>query len=92
MFEPDDAARFEARLIVKTIEELTGEPEAILILRALQERLDRLTAPTSQAERAQRMLTILDTSLWQNMSNSKLETPTTPKDEDEILGYGPEGV
>ena len=88
---PSDA-QVQARLLVKEIGAITGEPKDIVILRALEERLRRFTAPTSATERARRILTILETSLWQNTPPSKLGGSIPREREDEILGYGPEGV
>lgn len=92
MVGPFEDPQFQARLIADEIAELTGEPTEIVILHALQESLRRLTAPTSSSERARRILTILETSLWQNTSESRLGQSITREREDEILGYGPEGV
>ena len=92
MNEPLEELRFKARLLIKDLTELTGEPEEIAVLRALEERLRRLTAPTSPTERANRILAILDSSLWQNTPASRLGTSTTREQQDQVLGYGPEGV
>lgn len=92
MVGPFEDPQFQARIIAAEIAALTGESTEIVILHALQESLRRLTAPTSSSERARRILTILETSLWQNTSESRLGQSITREREDEILGYGPEGV
>ena len=92
MLEPLNSFQRESQLIADRIAELTGDPHDLVILRALQERLQRLTAPTSEAERAHLMMTSLETSLWRNTSAPALGTTITRAQEDEILGYGPEGV
>ena len=51
----------------------------------------RLTRPASPAERKQRLLNILDGSLWSHM-RGRSRPALTRNEEAEILGYGPEGV
>jgi len=92
MDAPIPDPQFQARLLVKEIGALTGEPKNIVILRALEERLPQAHSPVTATERAQRILNVLETSLWQNTSPSKLGGSIPREREDEILGYGPEGV
>ena len=92
MNEPLDELRFKARSLIRDLTQLTGEPEEIVVVRALEERLRRLTEPTSATERANRILAILESSLWRNMPASKLGTSNTREQQDQILGYGPEGI
>jgi hypothetical protein len=92
MDEPTADARFRARLLVDEIGAITGEPKDILVLRALEERLRRLTAPITATERARRILNVLETSLWQNTPASKLGGSMPREADDKALGYGPEGV
>ena len=92
METPLEDLRFRARILTKDISELTGEPKELALVRALEERLQRLTTTTSAAERANRILAVLESSLWQNTAASKLGATTSREREDEILGYDPEGV
>ena len=70
---------------------LTGESADQVVLKALEERMARLTRPASPAERKQRLLNILDRSLWSHM-RGRSRPALTRNEEAEILGYGPEGV
>lgn len=78
--------------LIQKIQELTGESKNDVVTRALEERLRRLTAPLDQSERKQRLLHFLETSVWSALPDGALGRRITEGQEDEILGYGPEGV
>jgi antitoxin VapB len=70
---------------------LTGESKTEAIRRALEERRRRLKGP-STAERRKRVLKFLESRVWQGLPKGELGRRLTRQEEDEILGYGPEGV
>ena len=83
--------RTQVTALIQQIGGLTGEPREQIVLRALEERLSRLTGPTSAEERRRRVFNGLDTSLWSNLRPATAGT-LTKDEEDQALGYGPEGV
>ena len=70
---------------------LTGESKTEAIRRALEERRQRLKGPSSAKRRA-RLLTFLRTKIWPSIPQAQRGRRLTRKEEDAILGYGPEGV
>ena len=70
---------------------LTGETKTEAIRRALDERRRRLTGP-SVAERRARVLRFLEKEVWPTLPPDRLGRRPTRAEEDEILGYGPDGV
>ena len=79
-------------ILIRKIAELTGESQDVVVKRALEERFTRLTGPADRSERKQRILHVLEKSMWALMASSELGRPLSQAEEDEILGYGPEGV
>ena len=82
----------QQRLLLAEIVALTGESEGTVVMRALEERLARLTRPVSAAERRQRVLNVLETSLWRHRRARDVAGAIDRDEEDRVLGYGPEGV
>lgn len=82
----------QTRLLIRKLVELTGESEEQVVLRALEERVARLTGPVSKAERRQRVLNMLETSVWRFLPAGESGRTLTGDEHDKILGYGPEGV
>lgn len=70
---------------------LTGESKTEAIRRALEDRRRRLTG-VSRAERRQRILALLERSVWPKLPRGERGRRLTRAEEDEILGYGPEGA
>jgi len=70
---------------------LTGESKTEVIRKALEERKRRLKG-VSVAERRKRVLRFLEHDIWPTIPKSQLGRRLTRKQEDDILGYGPDGV
>lgn len=83
-------ADVEKQLLIRDLIEVTGESADEVVIAALQERLARLTKPVSKAERVQQVLNFLETTC--RSVRQAPNQPMTRKEEDAILGYGPEGV
>jgi antitoxin VapB len=92
MSATDDTLPAQVFLLIKRIQELTGESKNDVLTRSLDERLRRLTTPLDQSERKQRILHFLETSVWSSLPDAAPGRRITQDQEDEILGYGPEGV
>lgn len=70
---------------------LTGESKTEAIRKALEERHRRLKGATVP-ERRDRVLRYLRSRVWPGIPKKQLGRRITRKEEDDILGYGPEGV
>ena len=70
---------------------LTGESKTEAIRRALEERRQRLKGPSTAKRRAQ-LLAFLRAKIWPSIPRAQRGRRLTRKEEDAILGYGPEGV
>jgi antitoxin VapB len=70
---------------------LTGESKTEAIRRALEERRQRLKGASTVRRRA-RVLAFLRANVWSSIPQAQRGRRLTRKEEDAILGYGPEGV
>ena len=70
---------------------LTGESKTEAIRRALDERRRRLKG-TSADERRARVVRFLEKKVWPTLQKGERGRRLTRAEEDEILGYGPDGV
>ncbi len=70
---------------------LTGESKTEAIRRALDERRRRLKG-TSADERRARVVRFLEKKMWPTLHAGERGRRLTRAEEDEILGYGPDGV
>ena len=70
---------------------LMGESKTEAIRQALEEHKRRLTG-VSRAERRQRVLGLLERSVWPKLPAAERGRRLTRAEEDEILGYGDDGA
>lgn len=70
---------------------LTGESKTEAIRRALEERRQRLKGPTPAKRRA-RVLALLRADVWPTIPAPQRGRRLSRAEEDELLGFGPEGV
>ena len=70
---------------------LTGETKTEAIRRALDERRQRLTQ-RSAAKRRARVLAFLRANVWPSIPKAQRGRRLSREEEDELLGYGPEGA
>jgi antitoxin VapB len=70
---------------------LTGESKTEAIRRALEERRRRLKGPSIEQRRA-RVLGLLEKKVWPTLPDGELGRRLTRAEEDDILGFGPDGV
>jgi antitoxin VapB len=81
----------EVERLAAEVARLTGESKTEAIRRALEERQRRLKG-TRTAERRARLLRLLRTRVWSTIPKAQLGRRLSRHEEDELLGYGPEGV
>jgi antitoxin VapB len=81
----------EVERLAEEIAAVTGESKTEAIRRALLERKQRLATP-SRAIRAKRLKRFLEREVWPLVPAKRRAKRLTRKEEDAILGYGPDGV
>lgn len=70
---------------------LTGESKTEAIRRALDERQRRLTH-TVHDDRRERVMRFLKKKVWPTLPKMQLGRRLSRKEEDDILGFGPDGI
>jgi len=70
---------------------LTGESKTEAIRRALEERRRRLKGPSIEQRRT-RVLGLLEKKVWPTLPEGERGRRLTRAEEDDILGFGPDGV
>lgn len=78
--------------LVTEVTRLTGETKTQAVLRALEERKARLAYRVSSESRAVRLRRFLESEIWPRVPEGQLGRRLSREEEDDILGYGPEGV
>jgi antitoxin VapB len=71
---------------------LTGESKTESIRRALEDRVARLRLRVVSRDREADVLRYLEREVWPLVPKRILGRRLTRREEDRILGYGPEGV
>jgi antitoxin VapB len=82
----------EVERLVEALAAMTGESKTEAVRRAVEERRDRLSLQHSQRERGSGFLRYLAEEVWPKAPPGHLGRRLGREEEDEILGYGPEGV
>ncbi|MCL7927453.1 MAG: type II toxin-antitoxin system VapB family antitoxin [marine benthic group bacterium] len=81
----------EAERLAREVAKMAGETKTEAIRRALEERHARLSTGAGQRPAA-RLARFLEDELWPIVPDRERGRRLTPSEEDEILGYGSEGV
>ena len=81
----------EVERLAAEVARLTGESKTEAIRRSLEERQRRLKGSTTDGQR-ERVLRHLRSKVWPKIPKGQLGKRLSRKEEDAILGYGPEGV
>ena len=81
----------EVERLASEVARLTGESKTEAIRRALEERRARLKH-RSIDQRRQRVLRFLEHNVWPGIPKSELGRRLAREEEDDILGYGSDGV
>ena len=71
---------------------LTGESKTETIRQALEDRRRRLAFRVTRRIRGESFMRYLEEEVWPGLPAAVLGRRPTREEEDEILGYGPEGV
>jgi antitoxin VapB len=81
----------EVERLAAEVARLTGESKTEAIRRALLERRERLKGRSLEQRRA-RVLRLLEKEVWPTLSADERGRRPTQAEEDEILGFGADGV
>ena len=79
----------EVERLASEVSALTGESKTQAIRKALEERKARLEL-TGQ-DRKERLQTFLETQVWPKVPDELRGKGISQEEQDDILGYGPEG-
>lgn len=82
----------EVERLAAEVAHMTGESKTEAIRRALAERRQRLAYRISPGDRRAQALRFLEHEVWPRIPEDQLGRRLSRSEEDEILGYGPEGV
>ncbi len=82
-----EVERLAAELAVQT-----GETKTETIRKALEERRSRLKLRRGRRVRGESFVRYLEEEVWPSLPAAVSGRRPTREEEDEILGYGPEGV
>ncbi|MGP7996639.1 MAG: type II toxin-antitoxin system VapB family antitoxin [Streptosporangiaceae bacterium] len=82
----------EVEQLAAEVARITGETKTEAIRRALAERRQRLAYRVAPTDRAARVLQYLQSEVWPRIPADELGRHLSRDEEDEILGYGPEGT
>ncbi len=81
----------EVERLAAMVARMTGESKTEAIRRALLERHERLRG-RSVEQRRDRTLKFLEKKVWPTLPEGERGRRLTRAEEDEILGFGPDGV
>jgi antitoxin VapB len=82
----------ETEQLAADVASLAGESKTAAIRQALRERRQRLLLARDGRGRGDRMVDVLEVSLWPQLPAGVRGTPVARAQREAILGYGPEGV
>jgi antitoxin VapB len=82
----------EVDRLAAEVARMAGETKTEAIRRALLDRKSRLQVAIGRPGRKAQLLAFLERSVWPKVPRKVLGKPLSRKEEDAILGYGPEGV
>jgi antitoxin VapB len=82
----------EVQRLAAEASRLAGETKTESIRRALEERLARLRLRVVRRDREAEVLRYLEREVWPSVPKRVLGRRLARREEDRILGYGPEGA
>jgi antitoxin VapB len=82
----------EVERLVDEVAKVTGESKTEAVRRALEERRERLAFQVPPRDRRAEVLRFLEREVWPRVPPELLGRGLSKEEQEEILGYGPEGV
>lgn len=81
----------EVERLAAELAELTKETKTEAIRRSLEERKARLALGQTPEEKQRRLIDFLEREVWSKLPPEMLGKAISQEEQDEILGYGPDG-
>ncbi|MGZ5441219.1 MAG: type II toxin-antitoxin system VapB family antitoxin [Thermoanaerobaculia bacterium] len=78
--------------LAEELAQRTGESRTTVILRALEERRERIGSERSGKRRLEQALNFLENEIWPNIPQQLLGHRISKRERERILGYGRGGV
>ena len=78
--------------LAEEVARLSGESKTEAVRRALEERKARLAYRMADGDRSARLRRFLETEVWPTIPARELGRRMSREEEEQILGYGREGV
>lgn len=78
--------------LAEELAQITGETKTAAILRALEERRERIALGPSGKPRLAQVMDFLDREIWPTVPRKLLGRRVTRSERERILGYGKGGV
>lgn len=82
----------EVERLAAELARLTGETKTEAIRKALEERAERVRLQVPSRRRGANFRSFLEREVWPKAPKRQLGRRLSKQEEDEILGYGPEGA
>ena len=82
----------EAERLAAEVAEMAGETKTEAIKKALKERKERLSLHSKSENRVARWRKFLEEEVWPAVPPGERGRVLSKREEEEILGYGPDGV
>src|SRR5664280_2133366 len=82
----------EVERLATEVARLTGESKTQAIKVALEERRGRLSSGIDPEARKAALLEFMEREIWSHVPPELRGRPHDPHEDDEILGYGPDGL
>lgn len=82
----------EIQRLAAQVAQLTGESETQAIEVALQERRARLASGIDPGAHTAALLEFMEQEIWAHVPSELRGQPHDPARDDEIVGYGPDGL
>lgn len=82
----------EVERLVDEVAKIAGESKTEAVRKALEERRERLAFQVPPRDRRAEVMRYLEREVWQRIPRELLGRGLSKEEQEEILGYGPEGV
>lgn len=81
----------ETERLAAEVAKMTGDSKTGAIRSALAERKERLAYRVGRRDKRKDLLRILEEEIWPSIPRSVIGKRISKKEQEKILGYGPEG-
>ena len=82
----------ETERLAAEVAELTGTSKTAAVREGLRTMRDQLATKDDAEHRLHRMRRVLEEEIWPLLPPEELGKPISKEEQEEILGFGPEGV